>query len=202
MAATFLKSLQALENADNKPTARWEVPLNDGVHVIEFEHGTATGRRIVRIDGKTVVNREWMFRLVGDENIQLNDHKLVIKVEPIPGLKYAYTLWVDGKSLDKFIQSQSKVLKSWTTQVGQTEYRIILDKNSQTVWINGEQAQVSCGFTDHGSALKFVVAELPAVIVCTSSGNKIIGMVYKLFVDNNEILEMDLKPSDVEVMIN
>lgn len=30
----------------------WEVALSDGVHRIEFEHGTTTGKRVVCIDGK------------------------------------------------------------------------------------------------------------------------------------------------------
>lgn len=32
--------------------AVWEVALSDGVHRIEFEHGTTTGKRIIYIDGK------------------------------------------------------------------------------------------------------------------------------------------------------
>lgn len=32
--------------------AVWKLPLADGVHEIEFEHGTATGKRVVRLDGK------------------------------------------------------------------------------------------------------------------------------------------------------
>ena len=31
---------------------RWEVSLSDGVHVVEFEHGTTTGKRVIRVDGK------------------------------------------------------------------------------------------------------------------------------------------------------
>lgn len=30
----------------------WEVNLSDGLHRIEFEHGTASGKRIIRVDGK------------------------------------------------------------------------------------------------------------------------------------------------------
>lgn len=30
----------------------WEVSLPTGKHFIEFEHGTTTGKRIVRVDGK------------------------------------------------------------------------------------------------------------------------------------------------------
>ncbi len=32
--------------------AVWEVSLSDGMHNVEFEHGTTTGKRVVRIDGK------------------------------------------------------------------------------------------------------------------------------------------------------
>jgi len=32
--------------------AVWKLPLADGIHEIEFEHGTATGKRIIRLDGK------------------------------------------------------------------------------------------------------------------------------------------------------
>ena len=35
--------------------AIWEVPLSDKVHKIEFEHGTTTGKRIVRVDGEVNV---------------------------------------------------------------------------------------------------------------------------------------------------
>lgn len=30
----------------------WEVALSDGVHRIEFEHGTTTGKRVIFVDGK------------------------------------------------------------------------------------------------------------------------------------------------------
>lgn len=32
--------------------AYWSVPLCDGVHSVEFEHGTLSGKRILRVDGK------------------------------------------------------------------------------------------------------------------------------------------------------
>lgn len=32
--------------------AVWEVALSDGVHRIEFEHGTTSGKRVVYVDGK------------------------------------------------------------------------------------------------------------------------------------------------------
>lgn len=32
--------------------AVWDVALSDGVHKIEFEHGTTSGKRVVYVDGK------------------------------------------------------------------------------------------------------------------------------------------------------
>lgn len=31
--------------------AYWTIPLIDGIHVVEFEHGTTTGKRVLRLDG-------------------------------------------------------------------------------------------------------------------------------------------------------
>lgn len=73
-----------MESAD-EPTAKWSVPLSDGTHVIIFEHGTATGRRVVKVDDKELIHRDWMFHLVGDEVFTFNDNKFVIRVDPIPG---------------------------------------------------------------------------------------------------------------------
>ncbi|XP_039299017.1 uncharacterized protein LOC111051755 isoform X5 [Nilaparvata lugens] len=32
--------------------ACWDVPMSDMVHRVEFEHGTTTGKRVLRLDGK------------------------------------------------------------------------------------------------------------------------------------------------------
>ena len=32
--------------------AVWEVALSDGLHKVEFEHGTTSGKRVIRVDGK------------------------------------------------------------------------------------------------------------------------------------------------------
>lgn len=32
--------------------AVWDVPLCDRIHVVEFEHGTTTGKRVLKVDGK------------------------------------------------------------------------------------------------------------------------------------------------------
>ncbi|KAJ8687255.1 hypothetical protein QAD02_023049 [Eretmocerus hayati] len=193
MASSILRSLQALESTGDQPTARWEVPLSDGMHVIEFEHGTATGRRVVKIDGKVMINREWMFRLVGDEVIHFGDVKFVIRVDPIPGLRYSYTLWVNGKSFKNFIQSQSKILETWSAQISLNEYRIVLDKNTQNVWVNGSPVEIESDFIDGGVEILFTVADLPAAIRSCSSGQKDIGIKYALYINDVEIKEQNVE---------
>ena len=35
--------------------AVWDIALSDGVHKVEFEHGTTTGKRVIRVDGEVGV---------------------------------------------------------------------------------------------------------------------------------------------------
>ncbi|KOC66366.1 Fas apoptotic inhibitory molecule 1, partial [Habropoda laboriosa] len=179
--------------------ARWNVPLSDGNHIIEFEHGTATGRRLVKIDGKELIHRDWMFHLVGDEVFSFNDTKFVIRIDPIAvhvGLQYSYTLWVNGKNYKNFVQTQSKILETWLANVGSEEYRIVLDKQTQNVWVNGEQIETENEFTDDGAEILFTVGDLPAAIRTYSSGQKDIGIVYSLFINDVEIEKETLLKND------
>ncbi|XP_018346532.1 PREDICTED: fas apoptotic inhibitory molecule 1 [Trachymyrmex septentrionalis] len=187
MAGVLLRSLHNLETSANEPTAKWTVPLSDGNHVVEFEHGTATGRRIVKIDGNNIVHRDWMFRLVGDEVFMFNNIKFIIKVDPMPGLKYSYSLWVNGKNYKQFIQSQSKILETWLAKVGNEEYRVVLDKHAHSVWVNGQEVEVENEFMDGGAEILFSIGDLPATIRSYSSEQKEIGIVYVLYINDVEI---------------
>ena len=37
--------------ASSDVVAKWDVTLSDRVHRVEFEHGTTTGKRVIRVDG-------------------------------------------------------------------------------------------------------------------------------------------------------
>lgn len=41
--------------ASSDLVGEWTVKLSDGVHKIQFEHGTTTGKRVIRVDGKVSV---------------------------------------------------------------------------------------------------------------------------------------------------
>ncbi|KAK2141973.1 hypothetical protein LSH36_1010g00040, partial [Paralvinella palmiformis] len=51
----FLKNrIYSISNMSDL-VAVWEVSLSDGLHLVEFEHGTTTGKRVIRVDGKVMV---------------------------------------------------------------------------------------------------------------------------------------------------
>ena len=106
--------------------ALWEIPLKGHVHKIEFEHGTASGRRVIWVDQKEVLRREWMFKLVGEDSFQLDGVRCIIRVEPAPGFSYTYHLFVDGKPFKQFTERQARILKAWETSIAGKDYRIVL----------------------------------------------------------------------------
>lgn len=42
------------ERVPGDVAAEWKVNLPDGIHHVEIEHGTASGKRVIRVDGKEV----------------------------------------------------------------------------------------------------------------------------------------------------
>ena len=57
---TTSKSHETLKNGVGRRrssdlVAAWEVALSDGVHKIEFEHGTTTGKRVIFVNGKVSI---------------------------------------------------------------------------------------------------------------------------------------------------
>ena len=87
-----------VEETSSDLVAVWEIHLADGVHMIEFEHGTTSGKRVVRINRQEILRKEWMFKLVGTEsfNVGKSGTLCVIKIEPVGGFTYQYTLEVQN----------------------------------------------------------------------------------------------------------
>ncbi|XP_071569487.1 fas apoptotic inhibitory molecule 1-like [Temnothorax nylanderi] len=136
---------------------------------LEFEHGMATGRRVVKVDGNNIVHREWMFRLVGDEVFMFNNTKFVIRVDTMP-----------------------EILETWLAKVGNEEYRVVLDKHAHSVWVNGQEVEVESEFMDGGAEIPFSVGGLPAAIRSYSSEQKQIGIAYALYINDVEIQQEGL----------
>lgn len=35
----------------------WDIPLSNGIHRVEFQHGTTTGKRVITVNGKVTTKR-------------------------------------------------------------------------------------------------------------------------------------------------
>lgn len=174
---------------ENDVVATWEVALSDGVHKIEFEHGTTSGKRVLWIDDKEVIRKDWMFKLVGKEEFTVGKKKIpaTVNIDACSGFAYEYTLNVNGKSLKKFCENQSKTSKAWTLVINGVDCRIVLEKDSMDVWCNGEIIDTFGEFTDEGTETHFEINNRPCFIKARSSGNRREGIVHILFVNNRMI---------------
>ena len=54
------------------------------------------------------MRQEWMFKLVGKEHFTVGKAKCCIAIEAVSGFAYEYSIEVNGKSLQKFSENQSK----------------------------------------------------------------------------------------------
>ncbi|CAO2633877.1 Fas apoptotic inhibitory molecule 1 [Lemmus lemmus] len=174
--------------------AVWDVILNDGVHKIEFEHGTTSGKRVVYVDGKEEIRKEWMFNLVGKETfcIGASKTKATICILPVKQKSYVlkYILEIEGKSFKKYVESRSKTTNTWVLRLDGEDCRIVLEKNTMDVWCNGKIIESAGEFVDDGTETHFSVGNHDCYIKAVSSGKRREGIIHTLIVDNREIPEV------------
>lgn len=85
-----------------------------------------------------ILRRDWMFKLVGEDIFFLEEGKrCIIRVDPLPGFKYKYLLFVDGKPYEQYTESLSKALKIWEISLNDQSYRVVLEKDTLNVYLNG-----------------------------------------------------------------
>ncbi|PAA93197.1 hypothetical protein BOX15_Mlig034551g3 [Macrostomum lignano] len=173
----------------SEKVARWEVPLSDGVYIVEFEHGTTTGGRAVFINGRCIRREEFMFKLVGSEEFKIKDTHCVIRIDAVSGFAYEYCLYVNGKPLEKFTENQSKVLKCWLCPVDGKMTRVVLEKDTLDVYVNSKRVETAGEFTDDGTETHFNISGHACYIKAITSGHKRTGLLHALIVDGCEIPE-------------
>ncbi|KAF0046295.1 hypothetical protein F2P81_002824 [Scophthalmus maximus] len=184
--------------------ASWEVALSDGVHRIEFAHGTTTGKRVVYVNGQEVVRRDWLFKLVGKETFALGGAKTkaTINIEAVSGFAYEYSLEVDGKSLQTFTDNRAKSTETWLLRVDGEDRRVVLEKDTMDVWCNGQKMETTIyniwtgidsvsppkgEFVDDGSETSFTLGEHECCIKATISGRKKSGVLHHFLLDGEKI---------------
>ncbi|XP_076854475.1 fas apoptotic inhibitory molecule a [Brachyhypopomus gauderio] len=169
----------------------WEVALSDGVHTVEFEHGTTTGKRVVYVDGKEILRRDWMFKLVGKEsfNVGSTNTKASINIEAVSGFAYQYTLEINGRSLKTYMENRSKVTSTWLLNLDGVDCRVVLEKDTMDIWCNGQKMETAGEFVDDGTETHFTLGDHDCCIRAVSSGRRREGIIHTLMVDATQIAE-------------
>ena len=76
-----------------------------------------------------VFRKKWMFRLVGSEVFHIGQKRLVAEITiSSKGMSFEYSLTVDGKPLEKFVQAQAKNTRTWLPIINGTDHRVVLGK--------------------------------------------------------------------------
>uniref|UniRef100_A0AC35UHF0 Fas apoptotic inhibitory molecule 1 n=1 Tax=Rhabditophanes sp. KR3021 TaxID=114890 RepID=A0AC35UHF0_9BILA len=172
---------------DTDLVATWNVPLSKKTYTVKFEHGTTTGKRIIYVDDKVVLKRDYMFKLVGKESFNIEKFPCTISIDAMGIFSYEYCLEVNGKAFEKFQEQQKKSLIIWCDHIGGIETRICLDKETMDVWVNGNKIETTGEFLDDGTNTHFTYGSNTCIIRSKSSGKKQIGLVYTLTVNGKSI---------------
>lgn len=79
-----------------------------------------------------------MFKLVGEDTFYIDSARCIIRVDPAPGFKYEYLLFIDGKSHDQYTEETTKQYRLWLTTINGVEYRIMLELDTLNLYINDQ----------------------------------------------------------------
>lgn len=129
--------------------AEWTFSLTDGRHRVQFQHGTTSGKRVVVVDGKEMLRKNWMFHLVGKETFDVGGKKACIHIDP-KGMSYEYWLEVGGKSLEKFVEQRRKSTKTWLPVLKGKYHRVVLGEWKHNASRMGHDSLSVCRERYHG----------------------------------------------------
>lgn len=137
-----------------------------------------------------VLRRDWMFKLVGDDIFSLEGLRCVLRVDPAPGFKYKYSLIVDGKPFEQFKDSQAKAHRMWEATVNEKKYRILLEKETLNIFMNGILREEDGDFTDNGTQTSWQEDGIRFQLTAKPSENKREGLVHALTINGKFINEV------------
>jgi len=101
-----------------------------------------------------VLRKDWMFKLVGAEQFTIGRANCCITIEATEGFMYQYSLEVNGKTLEKFSENQSKIMKTWLCNVSGMPFRIVLGTTTNLLCLaNWLQNTIRCSLLKLSTAV-------------------------------------------------
>lgn len=88
----------------------------------------------LHVKKQEVHRKDWMFKLVGKETFPVGHTgaKATIIIEALTGFTYEYTLEINGKNLQTFIDNSAKISKTWLLKLDGADCRIVLGKKKKS----------------------------------------------------------------------
>lgn len=168
----------------NDVVARWLFPVHGKLFDIELEHGTISGKRVIWVNGEEILRRDIMYRLVGEDVFFVEDKRCIIHIFPSSGFKYTYKLFIDGIECEIYNQAQSKILKTWEIKINDKNYRVVLEKDTLNIYLNGILREERPEFCDGGTDTH-IVEDGHKFIMSARSGDQNEPIRYSLKVNGN-----------------
>ena len=81
------------------PFRRWTFQLDDGPHKVELQHGFFSGKRAIRVDGRTIESTGWMRKIdTGSRHaFHIGKHACELTIGWLWEFGIGYELRVDGQ---------------------------------------------------------------------------------------------------------
>lgn len=79
-----------------------------------------------------------MFKLVGEDSFYIDQARCIIRVDPAPGFRYEYSLYIDGKPHEQYTDELTKYYRLWLVSIEDNEYRIMLELDTINLYVNDQ----------------------------------------------------------------
>ena len=74
-------------------------------------------------------------------------------------------------------------MKSWVLELDGVDTRVVLEKHTLDVWVNGQKVETTGEFAEEGTETHFAIGRHPFFIRAVSSGVRREGIVHTLHID-------------------
>lgn len=167
----------------NDIVARWTFIVHGKLYDIELEHGTISGKRVIWLNGEEILRRDMMYRLVGEDVFFVEDKRCIIHIFPSTNFKYSYKLFIDGVECEIYNQAQTKILKTWEIKINDKNYRVVLEKDTLNIYLNGILRDEKPEFVDKGTDTLFTDDGHAFILSARSGDSNTEPICYKLSVN-------------------
>lgn len=150
---------------------------------IELEHGTISGKRVIWVNGEESLRRDIMYRLVGEDVFFVENKRCIIHIFPSSGFKYSYKLLIDGTECEIYNKNQSKILNTWEIRINEKTYRVVLEKDTLNIYLNGKPRDEKPEFVEGGTDTIFSENGHIFMLSARSGGDLNEPICYKLIVN-------------------